>query len=72
MQCVVVKAGTRCTNDSKSFAYGLTLPLVKPETTAYICGDCIYDMYQAMTARDIAHATGGRTVEQVRKEMGLA
>lgn len=70
MQCVVVKGGARCTNDSTS-SYGLTLPLIKPETKAYICDDCIYDMYSERTARDITRATGGRTVEQVRKEMGI-
>lgn len=70
MQCIVIKSAVRCTNDSTSFAYGLTLPIIKPEAQAYICGDCIYDMYQAMTARDVP--TQLTTPEQARKELGLA
>lgn len=64
MQCVVVKSGVRCTNDSSTFAYGLTLPLVKPEVKSYICGDCIYEMYKEMTARD----TTPTTQDRVRQE----
>lgn len=67
MRCVVVKAAQRCTNDSATFAYGLSVPLVKPEAVAWLCGDCIYDMYSAMTAKDFQH-TAPLTPEQIKKE----
>lgn len=69
MQCILVKAGERCTNDSKTFSYGLSVPLIKPEAVAWLCGDCIYDMYSAMTAKDFQrHNTAPLTPEQIKKE----
>lgn len=68
MQCVVVKSGTRCTNQSESFPYGLSVPLVKPEAVAWLCGDCIYDMYTAMTAGDFPTGAKPLTPEQIKKE----
>lgn len=67
MQCVVVKSGQRCTNDSRTFPYGLEVPFVKPEAKAWLCGDCIYDMYQAMTAGDFSQP-GVLTPDQIKKE----
>lgn len=69
MQCVIVKAGQRCTHDSAShLAGGLQLPIVKPDTKVWLCADCIYDLYQAITVRDFPQ--GALTPDQVRKEFG--
>jgi hypothetical protein len=80
MQCIIVKEGSRCINDSVlsglplNHTPGLTLPIVRTDAIGYICGDCIYDLYQALTARDLTPTSQGQTriPDQVRKEMGLA
>lgn len=70
MQCFVVKEGQRCTHDSdNSIMPGLFIPVVRPDAKGWICPDCIYDMYQAITMQDLKPVT--RTPEQVRREMGL-
>lgn len=69
MQCVIVKEGQRCQHDSAShLAGGLSIPLVKADTKAWVCADCIYDLYQAITVRDFPQGT--LTPEQVRREFG--
>lgn len=69
MQCILVKEGIRCLHDSNHhMAGGLSLPIIKPDTKAWLCADCIYDLYQAITVRDFP--SGALTPEQVRKEFG--
>lgn len=70
MQCILVKAGQRCQNDSNTFPYGLQVPIIKPEALAWICGDCIYEMYSAMTIKDFQGRTAPLTPEQIKKEFG--
>jgi hypothetical protein len=72
MQCILVKEGQRCTNVAGDFmTQGVQLPIVKPDAIGYICGDCIYNLYQAITARDLV-PNKVASADQVRKEMGLA
>lgn len=45
MQCVIVKHGVRCTEDSNTGQHGIILPIVKPEAQVWICYGCIDDMH---------------------------
>lgn len=66
MQCIIVKSGARCEQDSQS-SLGLTLPIIKPDTQVFICTLCIDEMHF------IAHQVETPLLPEaaLRKEVGL-
>lgn len=73
MRCIIVKGGQRCSNDSTSSVYdhqhGIVLPILVPDKPPlYICGDCIYSLYQQLVAGDFKQAATNMDPSKVRQE----
>lgn len=73
MRCIIVKGGERCTNDSTSSVYnhqhGVDLPILVPNSQhVYICGECIYALYQQLVAGDFKQAATNMDPSKVRQE----
>lgn len=66
MQCIVVKDGLRCLQDSTQ-TYGLTIPVVRVDSRAFLCATCILDLAFAVTQ----HEPMSVTPQQARREAGL-